>query len=106
MSVVLAFATPANDPSDEAWLCEATHFVAFAGPDAQRWWASDGIGLGHAALHTSIDTPSTQPLSLDDRVWLSADARLDDRATLRGPGKGHLRRSLSCFSRLRSTTWK
>jgi asparagine synthase (glutamine-hydrolysing) len=39
-------------------------------------------GVGHALLRLA-HAHATQPLTLGDGVWLSADARLDDRAALR-----------------------
>ena len=82
MSVVLACCGPAPNAERDAWLQAATRFAAYAGPDAQCCRSGETAGLGHAMLHASIERASPQPLTVDDRVWLSADVRLDDRATL------------------------
>ena len=55
--------------------------LAVRGPDAQRVWLDGPVGLGHAWLQTT-ETPDPQPLGLDGRLWIVADARVDDRAGL------------------------
>lgn len=58
-------------------------FLKFRGPDAAEIWTCGPIGLGHAMLRTSRESESErQPASLDGRLWIASDARLDSRAEL------------------------
>jgi asparagine synthase (glutamine-hydrolysing) len=53
------------------------------GPDAQQVWAEGSVGFGHTLL--SIPGGSEhekQPFSLDGRVWIVADARVDAQPDL------------------------
>ena len=85
-------------PVDGRLLESMTLQMADRGPDDLRIWSKDHIGLGHALLQTTVDTPETgQPRSLDGRIWITADARVDGRdlleAKLGGEGRcpdGHL----------------
>lgn len=56
--------------------------IAVRGPDAQRTWDGRGAVLGHATLDAGDHPIGTQPLTIDGRTWIVADARLDDRGTL------------------------
>lgn len=61
-----------------------TDAMAYRGPDAQEIWTDGHVGLGHAMLRTTAESKcERQPCSLDVRVWIVADARLDDRDELR-----------------------
>jgi len=54
------------------------------GPDASCHWIRDAVGLAHALLATTVESANEhQPCSLDGNIWITADARIDDRATLR-----------------------
>ena len=68
---------------DGSLLQALTQCMAFRGPDAQQTWVGDGVGFGHALLSTASPSANEQqPLSLDDEVWIVADARLDARSDL------------------------
>jgi asparagine synthase (glutamine-hydrolysing) len=70
-------------PPDHAWLCTATDYLAFRGPDARDAWCDGAIGMGHALLRATFESvDERQPFSLDDHVWAVADARVDGRAEL------------------------
>ena len=57
--------------------------MAFRGPDAQRIWTNGRVGFGHALLSTTFESEhELQPCSLDGRVTITADARVDGRAEL------------------------
>ncbi len=57
--------------------------MAFRGPDAQRTWAGERVGLGHTLFRTTIESAhEIQPCSLDGEVWIAADARIDGRTAL------------------------
>jgi asparagine synthase (glutamine-hydrolysing) len=84
VSVVIAAAgrSGALDAVTRAWVTDATAYAGFAGPDGSRTECGEGWGLGHCLLRTGHGEASVGPVTLDGRVWLSADVRLDDRAAL------------------------
>jgi len=58
--------------------------LAFRGPDATQIWIQPGAGFGFTLLRTGPAPQSlVQPCSLDGRVWLLGDVRLDGRDELR-----------------------
>lgn len=68
---------------DRELLRNFVEFLKFRGPDAAEIWTRGPIGLGHAMLQTSRESDNgRQPASLDDRLWIASDARLDSRAEL------------------------
>jgi asparagine synthase (glutamine-hydrolysing) len=70
-------------PVDRALLERMTTYMTFRGPDAQTVWAEGAVGLGHAMLCTTWEAEyEHQPFTLDQQVWIVADARIDDRETL------------------------
>jgi len=74
-----------GSPIDRELLDRMTGFLAFRGPDAQTTWVNGPVGLGHTLLRTTFESEHEhQPHSLDGRVWVTADARIDDRANLIG----------------------
>jgi asparagine synthase (glutamine-hydrolysing) len=95
VSVVVAAVGRQLDPVTRAWVRDATAYARFAGPDGDATEIGDRCALGHALLRTGNGEVG-QPATLDGRVWLSADVRLDDRSglvsALRGrgqhPGRG------------------
>src|SRR5208282_4713366 len=57
--------------------------LAFRGPDATQIWTSPGAGFCFTLLRTGPSPQAaTQPYSLDGRVWLLGDVRLDGREEL------------------------
>ncbi len=67
-------------PEDVARMTATLHH---RGPDGGGQWAAGSIGLGHTLLHTTPESlAEAQPLTLDGTAWITADARLDDRAGL------------------------
>ncbi|MGA2427432.1 MAG: asparagine synthase-related protein [Candidatus Acidiferrum sp.] len=70
-------------PVDLALLRTLTEFMSYRGPDADVVWQDGAVGLGHALLQTTPESrDEKQPASPDGRLWLTADARLDERAEL------------------------
>jgi len=70
-------------PADPCLLQEMTEFLSYRGPDARNIWTSGAVGFGHAMLRTTSESRrERQPGSLDGRVWITADARVDARAEL------------------------
>jgi asparagine synthase (glutamine-hydrolysing) len=57
--------------------------LAFRGPDATQVWTRPGAGFCFTLLRTGPSPQAaTQPSSLDGRVWLLGDVRLDGRGEL------------------------
>ena len=76
-------------------LGEMTQSLAERGPDRQQTWVGGRVGLGHALFGTTSGSDrDLQPASLDDQVWIVADARIDAQAELRRELKGADRRVL------------
>jgi len=58
--------------------------LAFRGPDATQIWSRAGAGFCFTFLRTGpAPQSSNQPCSLDGRIWLLGDVRLDARDDLR-----------------------
>jgi asparagine synthase (glutamine-hydrolysing) len=58
--------------------------LAFRGPDATQIWSRDNAGFCFTLLRTGpAPQSSEQPCTLDGRVWLLGDVRLDGRDDLR-----------------------
>jgi len=70
-------------PVDQYLLSRMTTFMSFRGPDAQHFRSNGNVGLGHAMFRTTVEAATEQqPLTLDQKLWLTADARLDARREL------------------------
>jgi asparagine synthase (glutamine-hydrolysing) len=70
-------------PVDRGLLQALAHFLSFRGPDARETWSQSAIGLGHTMLRTTRESQfEQQPASLDGKLWITADARIDCRAEL------------------------
>ena len=83
MSGFVAMLNSDGSPCDVALLRQLTEFLAFRGPDAHDIRAEGSVGLGHALLRTTREAEhERQPLSLDEKVWIAADARVDGRKEL------------------------
>jgi asparagine synthase (glutamine-hydrolysing) len=74
---------PTGAPIDRALLHRMTDFLAYRGPDAQAVEVEGVAGLGHAMLRTTREAEhERQPATLDGKVWIIADARIDARDRL------------------------
>ena len=90
MSGIVGIVNLDGAPVDRRLLGRMTDYLSFRGPDARETWSQGPVGLGHTLLRTADDTrPDGQPLSLDDRVWIVADARVDGRGELRRKLRAH-----------------
>jgi len=70
-------------PVDRGLLTAMTKFMTFRGPDAQRIWIEGNVGFGHTLLRTTAESEhEQQPFTLDGRVWIVADARVDAQEDL------------------------
>jgi asparagine synthase (glutamine-hydrolysing) len=77
-------------------LTRMTGAMAFRGPDGRTVWADHHVGLGHTLFRTSVESRNeSQPCSIGDDVWISADARIDGRAVLVQRLRGCLRYEIS-----------
>jgi asparagine synthase (glutamine-hydrolysing) len=71
-------------PVEPQHLQEMTDSLAFRGPDRQEIWIDGSAGFGHTMLAVSPEHErEKQPCSLDGKIWIVADARIDDRPRLK-----------------------
>lgn len=95
MSGIVGIINLDGAPVDRDLLGRMTDFMSYRGPDAQETWIDGNVGLGHTMLRTTWEAETEkQPLTLDGQVWLTADARIDDRGELITGLEGKLRRKL------------
>jgi len=83
MSGIVGIINLDGAPIERQLLQQMTAFLAYRGPDAQDIWSDGHVGFGHTMLRTTFESQrERQPCSLDGQVWITADARVDDRASL------------------------
>ena len=83
MSGIAGIVNLDGEPIDCRLLTGMMEEIAFRGPDARNTWAGEGACLGHTLLRTTNESRDEhQPLSLDGKVWIVADARIDAREEL------------------------
>jgi asparagine synthase (glutamine-hydrolysing) len=83
MSGIVGIVHLDGKPADPRLLRRMTNYLAFRGPDCQNIWIDANAGFGHTMLRTTREAQHEhQPLTLEGRVWITADARLDDRQAL------------------------
>jgi asparagine synthase (glutamine-hydrolysing) len=100
MSGIVGIINLDGAPVDRDVLRRMTDFMSFRGPDAQEIWIEGNVGFGHTMLRTTWEAETeTQPLTLDGKVWLTADARIDGRAELISELEGELGRPLQIHLR-------
>ncbi len=78
-------------PVDSELLERMTRSLTFRGPDAHAVWCQGSVGFGHTLFRTTWEARyERQPFTLDQQVWIVADARVDAREDLvRELGCGH-----------------
>ena len=70
--------------STESSLEQMVARQAFRGPDMQGIHIEGSVGLGHTLAKTTEESErENQPASLDGRVWIVTDARIDGREEAR-----------------------
>jgi asparagine synthase (glutamine-hydrolysing) len=70
-------------PVERGLLQALAHFLSYRGPDGRETWSQGAIGLGHTMLRTTRESQiEQQPASLDGKLWITADARIDCREEL------------------------
>jgi len=100
MSGIVGIINLDGAPINRDLLGQMIDFMAYRGPDAQEIWIDGNVGFGHTMLRTTWEAETeTQPLTLDGKVWLTADARIDGRVELIAELEGKLRRRLQIPSR-------
>ena len=83
MSGIVGFFGRGGAPVDRPLLRSLTQFLSFRGPDAREVWAEGQIGFGHTLLRTTDEAlTERQPLTIDGRYTIVADARMDCRVDL------------------------
>jgi asparagine synthase (glutamine-hydrolysing) len=83
-------------PVDRRLLGQMTASMAARGPDAQEIWSDGQVGFGNALLKTTDESEHEgQPFTLDGRIWIVADARVDARRDLVPQLKAHGHENLS-----------
>lgn len=84
MSGIVGIVNIDGAPVDRDLLGRLTAFLDYRGPDARALWVDGHVGFGHTMLRTTDESANEhQPLSIDGRVWITADARVDGRSELR-----------------------
>ncbi len=83
MSGIVGILNGDGQPIDPALLQQMTDSMVFRGPDARDTFCKGYVGFGHALLRTTWKSAKErQPHSLDGKVWITGDIRLDWREDL------------------------
>ncbi len=83
MSGIVGLVLPSGACVDTRLLQRMTASLAYRGPDGQDVWSDGPAGFGHTLLRSTLDSADERHISsLDGRVWITADARVDDRDAL------------------------
>jgi asparagine synthase (glutamine-hydrolysing) len=83
MSGIVGIVGLDGQPVDQELLRRMTRFMAFSGPDAQELWCDGPVGFGHTLLRSTDESrQEKQPFSVEAKVWITADARVDDQSEL------------------------
>lgn len=70
-------------PVDRQLINSLTETLKFRGPDQQNIWIDENIGMGHALFKTTFEAEyENQPATIDNKVWITCSARIDDRENL------------------------
>ena len=103
MSGIVGIVNLNGAPIDRDLLWQMTSFMSFRGPDAQEIWIDGNVGFGHTMLRTTWEASSEkQPLTLNGKVWLTADARIDGRTELLAELERKLKKTTSVGDQMRS----
>jgi len=83
MSGIVGIVRLDGAPIDRELLRRMTNFMAFRGPDGRDIWCDGSVGFGHTLLRSTDESQEErQPFSVDGRVWITADARVDGQSDL------------------------
>ena len=85
MSGIFAVIHRDRQPVDRELLQRMTDSLQYLGPDGQNIWLQGHVGLGHTLFRTTNESATeSQPCTLDSKVYITADARIDGREELMG----------------------
>ena len=102
MSGIVGIINLDGRPVDRQLLWRMTEVMASRGPDEQQIWIDGNVGFGHTLFRTTVEAETEkQPLTLDNKVWLTADARIDGRTELISALEGKLDRDIRAPQTLR-----
>jgi asparagine synthase (glutamine-hydrolysing) len=83
MSGFIGIVNSDGAPVDSELLERLTGSLTFRGPDARAVWCHGSVGFGHTLFRTTWEAQyERQPFTLDQQVWIVADARVDARKDL------------------------
>ena len=82
MSGIAGILVPAGRSVDVRLLRRMAASMSYRGPDGHHTWIAGPVGFAHVLLRTSDLPPGPQPATLEGRVWITADARIDGQADL------------------------
>ena len=83
MSGIVGLVQFDGSPVEPRMFRKFTDFLAFRGPDDQQTWIKDNVAFGHTLFKTTEESErDSQPLTLDGKTWIVADARIDSRDEL------------------------
>ena len=83
MSCIAGIVNLNGAPVDRELLERMTRSMENRAPDESNVWVAGNVGFGHAMLRISPESEKEhQPCSLDGKVWITADARIDGRSDL------------------------
>lgn len=83
MSCIVGIFNLDGAPVDSELLERMTGTMKSRAPDESNVWVSGNVGFGHAMLRVSPESDNEhQPCTLDNQVWITADARIDGRVEL------------------------
>ena len=83
MSGIAALGVRPGAPIDPRLLAAMQGVLAERGPDRAGRWSGDRFALVHTLFRTVDESArEEQPLTFDEQVWISADARIDAREEL------------------------
>jgi asparagine synthase (glutamine-hydrolysing) len=83
VSGVVALFAREGAPLDAALLARMIASQRFRGPDGEGVWRAGSVGLGHTLHKSTLEAEREQsPATLDGRLFVAADARIDARDEL------------------------
>ncbi len=83
MSGVAAIVNTNGERASRELIVNMASLMAIRGPERQQYWCDDNIAMAHTLLLTSPNSLNeSQPSSLDGKIWISADVRIDGREEL------------------------
>jgi asparagine synthase (glutamine-hydrolysing) len=90
MSGIAVILARDGSPIDRSLMERMTAVLARTNPDRHAVHLREQIALGHALLATTPEAAAEQqPLTLDGERWITADARIDNRAELLDTLRAH-----------------